>query len=88
MTLFNGTILRFRSHKLNKNNNNNRLPSKISGWLANPGGKRLKPIEEISQEELNTCLYVSTSLRSKRFRAVSEQKQTEERDSRFWPHEK
>ena len=36
---------------------------KISGWLANPGGKRLKPIEEISQEELNACLYVSTHLR-------------------------
>ena len=35
----------FRSHK---NNNNNRLPLKISGWLANPGGKRLKPIEEVS----------------------------------------
>ena len=26
-----------------------------------------------------------SSLRSKRFRAVSEQRQTEERDSRFWP---
>ena len=25
------------------------------------------------------------SLRSKRFRAVSEQRKTEERDSRFWP---
>ena len=36
---------------------------KNSGWLANPGGKRLRPIEEISQEELNTCLYVSTHLR-------------------------
>ena len=48
---------------LNNNNNNNRLPSKISGWLANPGGMRLKPIEEISQEELNACLYVSTHLR-------------------------
>ena len=54
--------LRFRSHN-NNNNNNNRLPSKISGWVANPGGKRLKPIEEISQEELNACLYVSTHLR-------------------------
>ena len=40
-----------------------RLPSKISGWLANPGGKRLKPIEEISQEELHACLYVFTNLR-------------------------
>ena len=28
------------------------------------------------------------SLRSKRFRAVSEQRKTEERDSRFWPPEK
>ena len=28
------------------------------------------------------------SLRSKRFRAVSEQRKTEERDSRFWPREK
>ena len=28
-----------------------------------------------------------SSLRSKRFRAVSEQRQTEERDSRFWPRE-
>ena len=35
----------------------------ILGWLANPGGKRLKPIEEISQEELDACLYVSTHLR-------------------------
>ena len=35
----------------------------MSGWLANPGGKRLKPIEEISQEELSACLYVSTHLR-------------------------
>ena len=75
MTLFNGTYLRsflqnlqnckilqfFRSH--NNNNINNWLPSKISGWLANPGGKRLKPIEEISQEELYACLYVFTNLR-------------------------
>ena len=51
-----------RSHKLN-NNNYNRLPSKISGWLANPGGKRLKPIEEISQEELYACIYVFMHLR-------------------------
>ena len=29
-----------------------------------------------------------TSLRSKRFRAVSEQRKTKERDSRFWPREK
>ena len=29
-----------------------------------------------------------TSLRSKRFRLVSEQRKTEERDSRFWPREK
>ena len=29
-----------------------------------------------------------SSLRSKRFRAVSEQRRTEERDSRFWPREK
>ena len=28
------------------------------------------------------------SLRSKRFRLVSEQGKTEERDSRFWPREK
>ena len=28
------------------------------------------------------------SLRSKRFRAVSEERKTEERDSRFWPPEK
>ena len=56
-------ILPFRSHNNNNNNNNNRLPSKISGWLANPGGKRLKPIEEIFQEELNAYLYVSTHLR-------------------------
>ena len=34
-----------------------------TGYLSNPGGKRLKPIEEISQEELNACLYVSTYLR-------------------------
>ena len=30
----------------------------------------------------------SGSLRSKRFRLVSEQRKTEERDSRFWPREK
>ena len=30
----------------------------------------------------------TNSLRSKRFRAVSEQRKTEERDSRFWPREK
>ena len=30
----------------------------------------------------------AASLRSKRFRAVSEQRKTEERDSRFWPREK
>ena len=29
-----------------------------------------------------------SSLRSKRFRSVSEQRKTEERDSRFWPREK
>ena len=28
------------------------------------------------------------SLRTKRFRAVSEQRKSEERDSRFWPREK
>ena len=28
-----------------------------------------------------------SGLRSKRFRAVSEQRKTEERDSRFWPRE-
>ena len=39
------------------------IPSKISGWLANPGVKRLKPIEDISQEELYACLYVFTHLR-------------------------
>ena len=49
--------------QVNNNNNNNRLPSKISGWLANPGGKRLKPIEEIYQEELKACLSVYTHLR-------------------------
>ena len=31
---------------------------------------------------------VSVSLRSKRFRLVSEQRKTEERYSRFWPREK
>ena len=31
--------------------------------VANPGGKRLKPIEEISQEEFNACLSVSMHLR-------------------------
>ena len=44
--------------------NNNRLPSKLSGWLANPGGSRFsKPIKEIFQEELNVCLYISMHLR-------------------------
>ena len=32
--------------------------------------------------------YTADSLRSKRFRLVSEQRNTEERDSRFWPREK
>ena len=32
--------------------------------------------------------YTTSSLRSKRFRLVSEQRKTEERDSRFWPREK
>ena len=31
---------------------------------------------------------LTNSLRSKRFRAVSDQRKTEERDSRFWPREK
>ena len=35
---------------------------------------------------IQTILYAS--LRCKRFRAVSEQRKTEERDSRFWPREK
>ena len=57
-------ILRFRSRTNNNNNNNNRLPSKLSRWLENPGGTRFwKLIKEISQEELNACLYVSTHLR-------------------------
>ena len=58
-------ILRFRSRiKDNNNYNNNWLPSKLSGWLATPGGTRFsKPIEEIFQEEPNACLYVSTHLR-------------------------
>ena len=38
----------------------------------------------------NGCLsgVMEGSLRSKRFLAVSEQRKTEERDSRFWPREK
>ena len=32
--------------------------------------------------------FLSCSLRSKRFHLVSEQRKTEERDSRFWPREK
>ena len=46
----------------------------------------------LHHHELNyeSCLAYQhfISLRSKRFRLVSEQKKTEERDSRFWPHEK
>ena len=56
-------IARFYDLDHINNNNNNWLPSKILGWLANPGGKRLKPVEKISQEELNAYLYVSTHLR-------------------------
>ena len=42
---------------------NNRLPSENSGWLANPGGTKFpKPIEEISQEELNAFFFVSPHL--------------------------
>ena len=41
-----------------------------------------------NQDRLFRIISLKTSLRSKRFRLVSEQKKTEERDSRFWPHEK
>ena len=39
---------------------------------------------------VTSIIYIRTfhSLRSKRFRLVSEQRKTEERDSRFWPREK
>ena len=46
------------------------------------------------QNNLNNIVFFFTifkgysSLRSKRFRVVSEQRKTEERDSRFWPREK
>ena len=63
-------IARYDLDHILNNNNNNRLPSKISGWLANPGGKRLKPIEEISQEELYACLYVFTHLRGLQEKAI------------------
>ena len=53
------------------------------------------PFVSIVQEKvcnkllLDGCQYMRlVSLRSKRFRAVSEQRKTEERDSRFWPREK
>ena len=39
--------------------------------LANPGGKRLKPIKEISQEELNACLYVSTHYEDSSYKSSS-----------------
>ena len=53
------------------------------------------PFVSIVQEKvrnkllLDGCQYMRlVSLHSKRFRAVSEQRKTEERDSRFWPREK
>ena len=42
-------------------------------------------------EHLTSFWYIGPgelSLRSKRFRLVSEQRKTEEQDSRFWPREK
>ena len=47
-------ILRCRSStNNNKNDNNNRLPSKLSGWLANPGGTSFyKLIKNIFKKRL------------------------------------
>ena len=43
-------------------------------------------ITQVGEGQITTVKGVS--LRSKRFRAVSERRKTEERDSRFWPREK
>ena len=57
--------------------------------------KHYKRMEEKLQETFDRAASVRKcaqrvcgSLRSKRFRLVSEQRKTEERDSRFWPREK
>ena len=42
----------------------------------------------ILQQESTDYKWLKYSLRSKRFRLVSEQRKTEERDFRFWPREK
>ena len=43
------------------------------------------PITKFTARQKNVQV---ASLRSKRFRLISEQKKTEERDFRFWPREK
>jgi len=43
---------------------------------------------DANNTKLEADIRWTLSLRSKRFRLVSEQRKTEERDSRFWPREK
>ena len=52
--------------------------------------ERYRPIGLVFPLHPDTKSYIryNVSLRSKRFRLVSEQRKTEERDSRFWPREK
>ena len=50
-----------------------------------------KPVQNAINLEMKSAesdLFEASSLRSKRFRSVSEQRKTEERYSRFWPSEK
>ena len=55
--------------------------STISGWQQNQRRRR-------RQGERQTNNNFADSLHSKRFRAVSEQRKTDERDFRFWSREK
>ena len=45
-------------------------------------------LEDVDTRQQLSYSFSELSLRSKRFRLVSEQRKTEERDSRFWPREK
>ena len=59
------------------------LSSQIShlSFLSTPLPSPFAPLRCV----WNKWVLLGTSLRSKRFRLVSEQRKTEERDSRFWP---
>ena len=62
---------------------NKRFPNRTSEFYLNPEKVALPRIGGYYKEYPHVG-----SMRSKRFRLVSEQRKTEERDSRFWPREK